>query len=74
MSPEETTVWVLAAWGIFGTVGWMLYFRENQHRRDIETDFMQVIHDYEVPRSDLRRSLGYDEVEDCLQRWGLSDE
>lgn len=60
---------ISAVWGVFGFYGWLLYFREHERSRDYVTDLMQVAHDYELTRDDLRRSLGYDEVEERLERW-----
>lgn len=50
-------------------LGWLMYFRENQYRRDVLTDLMQVVYDHDLERDDLRRSLGYDEVENALERF-----
>lgn len=58
-------------WGtlIFAFGGWLLYFRENKYRRDVLTDLLQIVYDYDLDRDDLRRSLGYDDVEEKLDRF-----
>jgi len=55
--------WLHVGLWIFSITGWLLYFREVEVRRDVLTDLMQLIHDYDVGREELRRSLGYRPVE-----------
>ena len=49
---------------LFAVVGWCGYFRERERSRDYATDLAQVIHDHDLDRDDLRRSLGWKEIED----------
>ena len=49
--------------------GWLLYFRERERSRDYVADLVQVIYDHGLGREDLRRSLEWDEVADCVDRW-----
>jgi len=58
---------------VFGVAGWLLYFRADQYRRDVLTDLLSVVYEYDLGRDDLRRSLGYSEVDDRLQRWNDGD-
>lgn len=53
-------------WVAFALGGWVLYFRELQRSRDYLADLMQTVHDYDLDRDDLRRSLNWSEVEDYL--------
>jgi hypothetical protein len=59
----QTLLFGIFAWGV---VGWAMYFREHGRSRDYAADLAQVIHDHDLGREDLRRSLGYDEIEDRL--------
>ncbi len=45
-------------WGVtaFYLLGWLLYFRENKRYRDAVADLCQLMHDYDVPYEDLRRT------------------
>ncbi|WP_435067717.1 hypothetical protein [Haloplanus sp. C73] len=55
----------------FGTLalgGWILYFRERERSRDYATDLSQLIHDHDLGRDDLRRSLAWDEIEERVER------
>jgi hypothetical protein len=52
----------------FGIAGWLLYFYERQRSRDYATDLSQLIHDYDLGREDLRRSLGWDEIDERIDR------
>lgn len=52
---------------LWGIGGWLLYLRERGRSRDYATDLSQVIHDYDLGRKDLRRSLGWDEIEDRVE-------
>lgn len=52
---------------------WALYFswrhwRELQRSRDYATELSQLIHDYDLTRDDLRRSLNWDEIEDRVEK------
>jgi hypothetical protein len=47
----------------WGLLGWGLWFRERSRSRDYATDLSQLIHDHDLGRDDLRRSLGHDEIE-----------
>jgi len=58
-------VLLVTLWGIGG---WLLYFRERDRSRDYATDLSQVIHDYDLGRNDLRRSLGWEEIEERVER------
>lgn len=53
----------------FSFGGWLLYFRERDRSRDYVTDLMQVVHDNDLGKSDLRRSLKWSEVEQQVERW-----
>lgn len=44
-----------------------LYARERQYRVDVLTDLSQLMHEYDVQRDELRRSLGYDAIEDRFE-------
>lgn len=57
---------------LFGTSGWLLYFREKEKSRDYVTDLSQLIYDYNLGRDDLRRSLRWSEVEDRVDQEGRS--
>jgi hypothetical protein len=60
-----------AAFGVamgFAVLGWFAYLIERQRSRDYATDLAQLVHDYDLNRDDLRRSLGHDEIEDQLDR------
>jgi hypothetical protein len=59
----ETVILLVFTWGL---VGWLLKFRERARSRDYATDLSQLIHDYDLDRDDLRRSLGHDEIEERL--------
>jgi len=48
--------------------GWLLYFRERGRSRDYVTDLMDVVHEYDLGRDDLRRSLKWSEVEEQVGR------
>lgn len=52
---------------VWSVGGWLLYFRERGRSRDYVADLAQLIHDHELGRDDLRRSLGWDEVEARLE-------
>jgi hypothetical protein len=52
---------------LWGIGGWILYFRERGRSRDYAADLAQLIHDHDLARGDLRRSLGWDEIEDRVQ-------
>jgi hypothetical protein len=58
-----TVMLIVFTWGL---VGWALWFRERARSRDYATDLSQLIHDHDLGRDDLRRSLGHDEIEDRL--------
>jgi hypothetical protein len=60
---EQILFFGIFAWGV---LGWVMYFREHGRSRDYATDLAQVIYDHDLGREDLRRSLGYDEIEDRL--------
>ena len=62
---SEIMVALLVVWGI---AGWLKAFREQRRSRDYATDLSQVIHDYELGRDDLRRSLRHDEIEKRVDR------
>lgn|GEM_PF-4555778 len=65
MSLAESLLWLLV--GGFTIGGWALYFRERQRSRDYATDHSQQIHDYDLGRDDLRRSLRWDEIEERVR-------
>lgn len=53
---------------VWGIGGWLLYFRERDRSRDYVTDLTQLIHDHDLDRDDLRRSLKWDEVAQTVRR------
>lgn len=61
MSLEESIAYGAALTFSFG--GWILYFRERGRSRDYATDLSQLIHDHDLGRDDLRRSLEWSEIE-----------
>jgi hypothetical protein len=61
----ELLILFVTGWGV---VGWALWFYERARSRDYATDLSQLIHDYELGRDDLRRSLSHDEIERSLER------
>lgn len=67
MTLAETAVSVAFAAGALG--GWLLYFGERARSRDYVTDLLQVVHDHDLGRDDLRRSLDWREVEAQVERW-----
>lgn len=69
MNPD----WVQVATAIFGIAGWLLYFRADRYRRDVLTDLLGVVYDHDLDEGDLRRSLGYSDVDNRLQRWNNDD-
>jgi hypothetical protein len=58
---------VEAAFVAFGLGGWLLYFRERDRSRDYATDLLQLIHDYDLGRDDLRRSLEHNEIKERVE-------
>jgi len=52
-------------WGLtaFYLLGWLLYFYEKQKYRDAVTDLTSVMHDYDVPFSELRRTEDHKALE-----------
>lgn len=46
---------LFGVWAIGMTI---LYYRENQYRRDVLTDLVQLVHDCDLSGEDLRRSRG----------------
>jgi len=60
--------WLFLGVTLWGIGGWLLYLRERDRTRDYATDLVQLIHDYDIQRDELRRSLGYDEIEEDLER------
>jgi hypothetical protein len=52
---------------LFVIGGWVLYFRERERSRDYATDLAQLIHDHDLSRDDLRRSLNWDEIEERVR-------
>lgn len=68
MTGLATALFEVAA-AAFSLGGWLLYFRERGRSRDYATDLLSVVHDYDLGREDLRRSLGWSEVEEQVARW-----
>jgi hypothetical protein len=64
-----TLVETLSTVGIalFTISGWLLYFRERNRSRDYATDLAQLVHDHDLGRDDLRRSLQWDEIEERVR-------
>ena len=48
--------------------GWLLYYRERGKRADFETDLTQQIYDGNIEADDLRRTRGYESVEQYLEK------
>jgi len=69
--PEIVVEAVAAVW-ILG--GWLLYLRERSRSRDYVADLAQLIHDHDLGREDLRRSLGWDEVDDLVDGLGSGEQ
>jgi len=57
--------WFFVVWAILATI---LYYKEQQYRRDVLTDLVQLIHEYDIQRDELRRSVEYDEIEKYVDR------
>lgn len=49
---------------------WGEWMKERDQRRDYATDLAQAIHDYDLGRRDLRRSLDHKEVQRAVERHG----
>lgn len=64
-----TIDWLHAATMLFAIIGWVQYFRVDQYRRDVLTDLMGIVYEHDLGEDDLRRSLGYSEVDERLERW-----
>ena len=62
--------WLLNGLSLFAIFGWLLYFHERTRSRDYATDLSQVIHDYDLGREHLRRSLEWDEIAERVDRTG----
>lgn len=65
VEPGALLATVFPLWAVVMT---LLYFREQEYRRDVLTDMMQLVHDYDVDYDELRRSQGYDEVDSYFDR------
>jgi hypothetical protein len=66
MTAAQSLLWAVVT--TFGAMGWLLYFRADDARRDYLTDISQAIHDGHLSREELRRSLGHKPVERRLNR------
>ena len=65
VQPGTLIAAVFPLWAVVMTV---LYYREQEYRRDVLTDMMQLVHDYDVAYDELRRSHGYDEVDSYFDK------
>lgn len=65
MATGETLVSLATMLFVIG--GWLLYFRERKRSRDYATDLAQVIHDHDLDRNDLRRSLNWNEIRERVR-------
>jgi len=54
--------------GVLGLSGWALYQKERAKSRDYATDLSQLIHDYDLTKDDLRRSLKHEEIKERVGR------
>lgn len=50
---SETAFLISTGAGVFGLVGWLLYFRERGRSRDYVTDLLQLVHDHNLGRDDV---------------------
>lgn len=62
---ESVVLWLVMAVLI---VGWLQYFAERERSRDYATDLSQLIHDHDLGREDLHRSLEWGEIADRVER------
>ena len=53
--------YIVAGWALAATYLWL---REDQRRRDFQTDMFQLIYDYDVSSDELRRTRDYK----CVKR------
>ncbi len=52
-------------WGVtaFYMAGWLMWFRERSRYRDAVTDLTCIMHDYDVPYSELQRTEDHKALE-----------
>jgi hypothetical protein len=56
---SDIAFYIALVWAIGATSLWL---REDQRRRDFQTDMLQLVHDYDVTFDELRRTQKYKSV------------